>query len=213
MILKNIKELAWRWYQNGKAYASDQHLRQQDIEFKLKLLIADALRQRYYESKQLDGRPDPSPVSSMLTVMSFELGDPDGRGMRRLNMGGVNMYRLPSNSHIPNIWPSSGGCGTDEVGQITQVDTGEENFYINSPDHKDFKFFVIKGGGLNTYNIPPCVKGLDVEATFDIGDSADIDMGIASMAVDQLLGVALGIKKQYYSEGVAKEMESQNVIK
>jgi len=59
MILKSVIELCWRFYQNGRAYANNQYVLKEDMEQKAKLLFADALRQRYYESKKLDefGRP------------------------------------------------------------------------------------------------------------------------------------------------------------
>lgn len=213
MTLGSLFEMTWRWYNDGKAKANKQNLLRQDIEQRIRLYFADIMRQRYYESKGLDGRPDTSFSSALLSVISFDLSAPDHKGMRRIDFGDNQMYRLPSNSQITNIYPETNGCGNDEVGDITQVESGEENFYINNPDHNDFHFFVVKGGGLNTYHIPPCVKKLGVEATFDIGDELEVDSAIASVIVDQLLGVALGIKKQYYSEEVRKEMESQNIIK
>ena len=77
MILKSVIELCWRLYQNGKAYANNQYVIKQDMEIKMKLLFADALRQRYYESKKLDdfGRPDYSFISPLIEVKRFDLVD------------------------------------------------------------------------------------------------------------------------------------------
>jgi hypothetical protein len=106
-----------------------------------------------------------------------------------------------------------GSCRNDEVGEITQVAPAEENFYINDPELKEFIFYVVKGKGLNFYNLPLCVKSVIVEATYEIGNETEVDMGLGSMIVDQILGVVLGIKKQYYSEEAQKEMNDQNVVK
>jgi hypothetical protein len=215
MKLKSLTELTWRFYQAGKAYANNQTLLKSDIEQKIKLLFADAMRQRYYESRKLDefGRPDYAFLSPILDIKRFALSDeqPQG-GFRRCDMGEFDLYRLPSNSHFTNIYPV-GNCGTDEVGEITQVAPGEENFYINDPDMKDFIFFVPKGRGANFYNVPLCVKEMDIETTYDIGGDTDIEMGIASAIVDQVLNVSLAIKKQYYSADAKQQMDEQNVVK
>jgi hypothetical protein len=214
MKLKTLREIVWRLYQNGKAQANNQNLIKADIEQKVKLLFADAMRQRYYESKKLDefGRPDYSFSSPILQIKRFTLSDAKEQGgFRRCDMGDFDLYRLPSNSHFTNIYPV-GNCGTDEVGEITQVSPGEENFYVNDPDMKDFIFFVIKGRGVNFYNVPLCIKEMDIETTYDITEDVDIDMSIASAIVDQILNVALAIKKQYYSADAKQQMQEQNVV-
>lgn len=213
MILKNIIELTWRLYQNGRAYANNQYVLKQDIEQKAKLLFADAIRQRFYESRKLDdfGRPDWSFISPLLEIHRFELEDKDG--FRRADMNGFSMYRIPGNSHITNVYPI-GNCKNDEVGEITQVNPGEENFYAKDPDFSDTMFFVIKGKGINVYNCPPCIKHLDIEASYDAKpEELEVDSAIASAIVDQILNVGLAIKKQYYSEEAQKEMAAQNIVK
>lgn len=215
MILKDIKELAWRWYQNGKPQANNQQLLKADMGQKIKLLFADAMRQRYYESMKMDkfNEPDYSFHSPIISVQRFPLSEPDFNGKRRVDMSKFDLYRLPKNSHFTNVYPIAKGCGNQEVGEITQVSPGEENFYIGNPDLSDFCFYVVKGRGLDTFNIPACIESLDVEATYDVGDDTDIDMSIASQIVDQILNVSLGIKKQFYSEQVQKEMNEQNIVK
>lgn len=214
MRLKELSELAWRLYQDGKAYANNQFILKKDIEQKCKLLFADAMRQRYYESKQLDEfrRPDYSFVSPILNVKRFPVNEIENSKHKRCDMGEFDLYRLPHNAHFTNIYPV-GSCGNDEVGEITQVSPGEENFYINDPDLSDWCFFVVKGRGLNLYNLPECVKELDIETTYDVDGDVDIDKSVASIILDQVLGVILGIKKQYYSEEVKKQMEEQNIVK
>lgn len=215
MIIKELQELVWRWYELGKPQANNQTLIKADMGQKIKMLFADAMRQRYYESMAADQyrQPDYSFVSPILNVKRFELGEPDYKGKRRADMSEFDLYRLPKNSHFTNIYPVGDGCGNDEVGEITQVAPGEENFYINDSDLSSLKFFVVKGRGIDTYNIPACVKSLDIETTYDVGGDTDIDNSIGSQIIDQILNVALGIKKQFYSEGVQKQMEEQNIIK
>lgn len=215
MRLIELKELSWRLYQSGKAMANNQQLLKSDFGQKIKVLFSDLMRQRFYDSKKSDefGRPDYAFVSPILNVKRFDLGDPDINHKRRADMSAWDLYRLPGNSHFTNVYPVADGCGNQELGEITQVSPGEENFYANKADLSDFQFFVVKGRGIDTYNLPPCIKQLDIESTYDIGDDTDIDMSIGSVIVDQILGVSLGIKKQYYSEEVQKQMENQNIIK
>lgn len=215
MIIKDLQELIWRWYQSGKPQANNQTLLKADLGQKIKLLFADAMRQRYYESMRADqfNQPDYSFTSPILTVNRFTLTESEMTGKRRADMGGFNLYRLPKNSHFTNVYPVTSGCGNQQVGEITQVAPGEENFYIGNPDLSSFMFYVVKGTGIDTFNIPPCVSGLDIECTYDTGGDTDIDNSIASQIVDQILNVSLGIKKQYYSEQAQKEMQEQNIIK
>lgn len=213
MRLKELIELTWRLYQNGKAYATSQFILEQDIEQKCKLLFADAMRQRVYESMKSDefGRPDYSFVSPILEIKKFLLGETGDLKFRRCDMGDLDLYRLPKNAHFSNVYPV-GSC-TNDVGTLTQVSPGEENFYVQDPDLSSFMFYVVKGRGINAYNVPPCVKELAIETTYDIGDDIDIEKSIASAIVDQILNVVLGIKKQYYSEDAQRQIEEQNVIK
>jgi len=213
MRLYELSELTWRLYQNGKAFANSQFILKQDIEQKCKLLFSDAMRQRYYESMKLDefNRPDYAFISPILQIKRFDLSSESEQKFRRCDMGAFDLYRLPKNAHFTNIYPV-GNCGTDELGEITQVSPGEENFYVNDPDLKKVMFFVVKGRGINTYNMPPCVKQLDIETTYDMDEDTDIDKSIASIIIDQILNVALGIKKQYYSEDAKRQIEEQNVV-
>lgn len=211
MKLIQLQEVIWRFYENGKPMANNQSLLKADIAQKVKLLLADLMRQRYYESKKMDEflRPDYSFVSPLLEVKRFKIKKESK--FHRCDMKQFDMYRLPGNSHITNVYPV-GKCGNDDIGEITQVSPGEENFYVNDPDFSYTPFFVIKGRGVNVYNLPECVEELDVEATYD-GDDIDVEGSIASVIMDQILNVSLGIKKQFYSEQAQKEMAEQNIVK
>ena len=213
MNLLQLDEVIWRFYENGRTMANNQTLIKEDVRQKVRLLLADAMRQRYYESKKMDEflRPDFSFVSPLLEIKRFDLGEQSEQRFRRCEMKDFNLYRLPGNSHFTNIYPV-GDCGNDDFGEITQVNPGEENFYINDPDMAPFMFYVVKGKGINVYNIPPCVKKLDIEATYD-GDDIEVEGSIASAIMDQILNVVLGIKKQYYSDEAKRQMEEQNIIK
>lgn len=212
MKLSVLTELTWRLYQNGKAFANNQKLLKDDISQKIKILFADFIRQRYYESKKLDSfdNADYSFTSPLLNIKRFKVEHDNDRFVR-CDMGEYDLYRMPNNSHFSNVYPI-GKCGANQLSEITQVAPGEENFYVNDPDLSGFIFFVVKGRGINVYNLPSCVEHLDIETTYDT-DDADIDKSMASVIVDQVLNVTLAIKKQYYSEEAQKQIEEQNVVK
>ena len=214
MKLKDLSELAWKLYQNGRTSAVDQKATKPDIAEKCKLSFAALIRQMWYESIASDEykRPDYSFTSPLLEVKRFDVKELTHGKFMRCDMSEYDMFRMPGNSHIPNVYPV-GDCSKDNIGRITQVNPSEENFYVDDPDMADFMFFVIKGEGINIYNLPACVKNVDVEATYDAKDNTVIDKGMASKIIDDVLGVILGIKKQYYYEEAQKAIQEQNVVK
>jgi hypothetical protein len=106
-------------------------------------------------------------------------------------MSKEDLYRLPKNSDSIIVYPV--GCnGTEGVGELTQVQPGEEVFYAGNADFKFYRFYVYKGKGIDTYNLPPCAKSIDVEATFDDAD-IDIPLDIAFEISSDILGISLRI--------------------
>jgi hypothetical protein len=88
----------------------------------------------------------------------------------------------------------SDNCNGTVNGELTQVQPGEENFYINDQDLKSFyKFFVQKGDRVDTYNVPACVKKIEVERIF-MQDELDIPLDIAYNVATQILGVSLKVR-------------------
>lgn len=194
MLLSQLSEVAWRFYQDGKAGVKGQLFRRQDIAQKTKIAVAATIRRTLYASKKMEdsGLADESFIDPMLATLDFELGEPDTNGKRRADMTDHDLYRMPNNSHFKTIRPVDDGCGVS-LDVVTLVSSGEANFYIGNPAMKSFRFAVVKGRGLDTYNLPPCVKKIEVEATYDIGDDTDISMDIAFDAANYVLGTALKV--------------------
>lgn len=197
MKIKNLSEVIFKFYSEGRPKATAVTFNERDIAQMVKLNFGELCRFKYYESKKLDeyNRPDYSFTSPLLSIKRFELSDPNDRGMRRADMGTFDLYRLPKNEHFTNVYFVGDGCVNDDAGEITQVETGEENFYINNPDLSFFKFYVVKGRGINTYNVDPCIKSLDIETTYD-SDDIDISMDLAYEIASAMLGLMLKIKQQ-----------------
>lgn len=180
MKIKQVGEVTWQFYYDGRAKATAQTLDKADILQMCILSFGEIVRQKYYQSKASDeyGQPDYSFVSPLLTVQRFPLEDiNDITSLRRADMSKFDLVRLPKNAHITNVYPIGSDCGGNAVGEITQVAPGEENFYL-SPDFTSFLFFVVKGRGLNTYHIPPCVKEIEIETTY-VTDDFDISLDAA----------------------------------
>ena len=193
MKIKQVGEVIWQFYQDGRAKATAQTLSKADIQQAAILSYADLARQMWYKSKAQDenNQPDYSFISPILDIKRFELTDANYIGMRRADMGDFDLLRLPHGAHITNVYPVGSNCDGDIVGDITQVEPGEENFYL-SPDFQSYQFFVVKGRGLNTYHVPPCIKEIDVETTF-ITDDIDISLDMAANVVMAVLQMSIKV--------------------
>lgn len=191
MKISTISEVIWSLLQSGNANVQKQTFDKADVQQLLKMAVGNSFREMYYASKKESrfNEPDYFFSSPLLQVKRFELTEPNMVGLRRADMSEFDLYRLPRNSHFTNIYPvaSEAGCGNDEVGEITLVSPGEENFYATDPDLSSFQFAVVKGRGLNTYNIPPCIKSVDIEAMYDLDDDVDVTLDIAFSSASTVL--------------------------
>ena len=179
MRIKQLGEVIWKFYYDGRPKSTAQTLSKADILQMCILSYGEIVRQKYYDSKKQDeyNQPDYSFLSPILTVQRFGLEDVnDITGMRRADMSKFDLVRLPKNAHITNVYPVGSDCQGQAVGEITQVSPGEENFYL-TPDFASFLFFVVKGRGLNTYHVPPCVKSVEVETSY-VTDDFDVSLDI-----------------------------------
>lgn len=194
MLLKTLAEIVWQFAQAGRAKVSDRTFTVADSKQMCKLAFANDMRTLYYQSRGQDERgvADESFTAPLLTIQTFALAEPMADGMRRVDMNQFDLFRLPNNAHIPNIYPSKHTCGNG-TWDITLVQVGEENFYRNNPQFSGFRFGVVKGRGINLYNIPLCVSKVDVEATFDLDDQMDFSMDVAFNVANQVLGDMLRI--------------------
>jgi len=193
MKIKQLTEVIWKFYSDGRPKATAQTLSRPDIMQMCLLSFADLMRNQYYKSKQMDefGQADYSFLSPILSIKRFPLSDANGVGMRRADMGDFDLLRLPKNTHFTNIYPVGTDCNGDMIGDITQVSPGEENFYL-SPDFSSYQFFVVKGRGVNTYHVPPCIKEIDIETTYS-SDDIDIAMDIAYQVAVTVLSVGVKV--------------------
>jgi len=196
MKIKTLSEIIYKFYSEGRPKATATTFNERDIAQMVRLNFAELIRQQYYASKKMDeyNRPDYSFISPILSIKRFELPEPNDRSMRRADMGAYDLLRLPKNEHFTNVYFVGEGCVNDDAGEITQVEPGEENFYINNPDLSFFKFYVVKGRGINTYNVPACIKSLDIETTYS-DDEIDIDMAMGYEIASAMLGLMLKIKQ------------------
>lgn len=193
MRIKQVTEVVWQFFNDGRNKATAQTLSKSDIQQACILSFADLSRQQYIKSKSQDenNQPDYSFISPLLEIKRFELTDANYIGMRRADMGEFDLLRLPHGAHITNVYPVGSNCDGDIVGDVTQVEPGEENFYLSS-DFSSYQFFVVKGRGLNTYHVPPCIKEVDVETTF-ITDDFDISLDMAANVVMAVLMMSIKV--------------------
>lgn len=193
MNIKEVSETIWNFYNVGRSKSTSLTLTEADILQYVKMALSGMMRQQYLTSKKIGDGNEYYFYSQILSIKNFPLSDPDNRGMRRASMDGVDLYRLPQNMHLTNIYPKSDGClGSDGSLEISQVSPGEENFYL-SGDYDFFAFYVVKGTGINTYHLPPCIKSIDVETTYD-GDDVEVSLDQAMDIANIVLGVSLKVK-------------------
>jgi hypothetical protein len=193
MLLSTLAETVWQIYNEGRPKASVRNFSQKDVQQYIKLAVAEVFRILYYNSKRnRDGNAFYF-ISPLLSIQPFTLTDANQIGMRRADMAGYDMFRMPHDAHIVSMYPIGCGDGGDYK-SISLVEAGEEYFYAGNPKFSFFKFGVVKGTGINTYNLPPCVKSLDVEASFDMPKlDPDISMDVAFDASSLVLGKMLGL--------------------
>lgn len=210
MTIKQLSEVLYKVYTDGRAKATAMKLTQNDITQMVMLAYGGLLRDRYKESKKLDefGEPDYSIISPVLDIKEFKLSEANGAGMRRADMSKYDIYRLPKNGHITNISMVGGACTTDEIGNITLVQPGEEKFYLK-PKYNFFKFGAIVGRGINFYHIPDCVTKIEVETSYN-SDDADVSMDIGVQIFLQVMGVLF--KEKQFPIKVLDNSMDPNVI-
>lgn len=187
MYLAQLSEVIFTFYSNGKVEATDQELQQEDITQFTKMAFGNIMRRLYYAEKKNQKVNESFFVNTILSSQTFDLSDPNQNGMRSADMSAFDLYRLPENAHIVNVYPI--GCGSEQGMALSQVAAGEEYFYLQ-PQYKFFKFYKIKGRSLSTYNLPQCVKQIEVESTFD-SNEVDVSFDICYDVAQEVLGVSL----------------------
>lgn len=201
MLLSTLSELNWQMYNSGRARSTTRDFYQKDVHQFLKIAVAEVMRIYYLASKRNKDGNAFYFVSPLLAILPFELGDANQIGMRRADMTGFDMFRMPHDAHIVSMYPIGCNDGGDYK-SISLVESGEEYFYAGKAKFSGYKFAVVKGQGLNTYNLPPCVTKLDVEATFDTPElDPDISRDVAFDASNMTLGKMLGMP-EFMNKGI-----------
>lgn len=193
MLLSTLSETVWQIYAEGRQRATTRNFSQKDVQQYVKLAVSEVFRILYYTSKRNKDGNAFYFISPLLSIQPFALSDPNLIGMRKADMTGFDMFRIPHDAHIVSMYPRGCNDGGDYK-SISLVEAGEEYFYAGNAKFKSFKFGVVKGTAIDTYNLPPCVEKLDVEASFDAPElDPDISMDVAFDASSLVLGKMIGI--------------------
>lgn len=193
MLLSELSETVWQIYGEGRQKATTRSFSQKDVQQYIKLAVAEVFRILYYNSKRNKDGNAFYFISPLLSIQNFPLDVANLVGKRRVDMTGTDMFRMPHDAHIVSMYPV--GCNDNgDYKSISLVEAGEEYFYAGNAKYSFYKFAVVKGTGLDTYNLPPCVKSLDIEASFDMPKlDPDISMDVAFDASSLVLGKMLGL--------------------
>lgn len=190
MNIKDIADVIENFYYIGRI-KSDKTLDKRDFGALAKFALGTIMRDYWYNPLIGEEGDRYSFVSGFILPKIYSLGEPDKFKRRRIDMSNTPVIRLPMNAHILYVLPVSGEC-TQDIDELSQVQPGEELFYTSS-EFDFFKYFVSKGEGLDAYNIPECVKEVEVQAVFD-NDEADVPYDFAFQVCNQVLGVSLKVK-------------------
>lgn len=192
MKLKQLSEVIWQFYDEGRQKTSAQTFSKKDILQYTILGVGSKFYSRYYQAKKLDGENDYYFYAADLSLKEFPLGEANRRGVRRVDFSKVDFVTLPHNTDITNVYPIGSKCGSS-VSEITQVSPGEENFYTG-PDFVSFWFFVEKGQGFDLYNVPACVDKVEIERVW-ITDTMDVSLDMGYDIANEVLGIVLKEKQ------------------
>lgn len=193
MLLSELSETVWQVYSNGRARATSRNFAEKDVNQLLKLSVAEVFRLLYFASKRNKDGNAFYFISPLLSIQKFDLSEPNLIGKRRADMSAFDLFRMPHDAHIVSAYPVGCNDGGDYK-SISLVEAGEEYFYAGNPKFKSFKFGVVKGRGLDTYNLSTCVNALDIESSFDSPDlDPDISLDVAYEAANMTLGKMIGI--------------------
>lgn len=192
MTVNQLAEILWQLYDGGRPSATNQTLEREDMEQLVYLKSAEALKMRFYESRKLDEGEKTDFLGGMLGVRTYPLSEATAQG-KRVATYKEEVMRLPRNSDVTNVYPVNSNCNQTIGNTITQVQPGEENFYINDTDLKFFMFFVQKGKEIVTYNIPSCIEKIEVERIYTTTD-LDVPLDVAYDVATNILGVTLKVR-------------------
>jgi len=193
MLLSELSETTWQFAAAGRQRATTRSFSEKDVNQFIKLSVSEVFRLLYFASKRNKEGNAFYFISPLLSIQSFPLSDTNLIGKRTADMSAFDLFRMPHDAHIVSMYPVGCNDGGDYK-SISLVEAGEEYFYAGNPKFKSFKFGVVKGRAIDTYNLPPCVTGLDVESTFDAPDlDPDISLDVAYEAANMTLGKMLGI--------------------
>src|ERR1700733_4212377 len=144
MLLGSLAETVWQIYNEGRPKATTRSFSQQDVQQYIKMAVAEVMRILYYNSKRNKDGNAFYFVSPLLAIQPFDLSDANLIGMRRADMKGIEMFRMPHDTHIVSMYPV--GCNDKgDFKSIDLVDAGEENFYAGKQKLKYYKFGGEKG--------------------------------------------------------------------
>jgi hypothetical protein len=189
MELGQLSEIILYAYNSGRLKSTNKNFSKQDIFQMAKMSFGNSIRELFYANKKLNEGDEYYFTSPLLEVKRFKLSDLLYDKYKRIEMGNIDFFRLPKNSHFTNFYPS--GCGDNNI-EITQVQPAEENYYLSS-DFDKYVFCVAKGNGLNFYHLPSCITHIDLEATYDSEESTIVPLDICFDIANQVLGITLRV--------------------
>lgn len=185
----NIAEVIQSIYYNGRPKL-DKKLDRRDFLQLVNMANGTIIRKLYYEERQA-GQVQWF-FSPETNTKDFELSDADQRGRRSFEIKGKKkgeefegVMRMPKGIGVLDLRDADSGE------RISRIATGSAWMYMGRA-YEGKMFYEQKGIKIITYNVPSCIKKVEMDGMFNLTDM-DIPYDIAFDICNSVLGLTLKV--------------------
>ena len=190
--LGHIAALLQEMYDGGRVKSTNQTFGQRDMLEYVKLGYANVMRNLWLTLNKGKTTDEYYFFTGLLVPKEFEVSEAKSGNVRIADMSGVSVIRMPKNNHLFEVLPVGSDCA--EGGDaIPMVQPAEAKFY-RSGEYADITFFEPRSNKLFIYNLPACVKKVEVTSLYD-DEESDIPADIAFDVIKSILKDIFGIKE------------------
>lgn len=190
MTLEKLSYLLESFFYNGVVKSDSRQLNRFDLLEYAKIAYATVMRNLWFQLKKTANSNETYFLTGSLARKEFELKSVGNK--KSIDLSKTPVIYLPENKHIFSINPiNEAECS---IGIITLVQPAESRFYKDDADFSTFAFCEPIGNYIDFYNLPECVKKIELEAVFD-DIKAEIPNDIAADIVKYMLKDMLAIKQ------------------
>jgi len=189
--LGHIAALLQEMYDGGRIKATNITLEHRDMLEYVKLGYANVMRNMWLTLNKGNTTDEYYFFTGILTPREFDVTGE--KNPRVVDMTGVSLIRMPQNNHLFEVLPVAEQDCIDGGEPIPMVQPAEAKFYKGA-DYTGVQFFEPKGSKLYIYNLPSCIKKVEVTTLYD-DEEAEIPADIGFDIIKAVLRDVLGVKE------------------